>query len=86
MKAMKLVFTFFLIFVISHGHAKQTCGKPYNSIFAFGDSYTDTGNYVAMQGSGPGVWIDNPPYGETFFGHPTGRCSDGRLIIDFICK
>ncbi|CAL5095701.1 unnamed protein product [Urochloa decumbens] len=55
------------------------------SMFTFGDSYIDTGNLVIMAKtvSFP-VWNDKPPYGITFFGRPTGRFSDGRVIIDFI--
>ncbi|XP_044959209.1 GDSL esterase/lipase At1g28600-like isoform X2 [Hordeum vulgare subsp. vulgare] len=52
-----------------------SCGC-FKRIFAFGDSIIDTGNF--RTGS---MWM--PPYGGTYFHHPTGRCSDGRLIIDF---
>ncbi|XP_031130658.1 GDSL esterase/lipase At1g28610-like [Ipomoea triloba] len=63
----------------------------YTSIFGFGDSITDTGNYISLISKGllPLDEIPNcsvPPYGETFFHHPTGRCSDGKLIIDFIAE
>ncbi|KAL5226928.1 hypothetical protein ABZP36_015193 [Zizania latifolia] len=59
----------------------------YTSIFSFGDSYTDTGNFVIISGpTTPELAMTKPPYGMTFFGHPTGRISDGRLIIDFIAE
>nr|GMD34304.1 GDSL esterase/lipase At1g28580-like [Ipomoea batatas] len=60
----------------------------YTSIFAFGDSLSDTGNYISLTSNGllqydgiPSCSV--PPYGETFFHHPTGRCSDGRVINRF---
>lgn len=30
--------------------------------------------------------VSNPPYGQTFFHHPTNRYSDGRLVIDFVSQ
>ncbi|KAK3138314.1 hypothetical protein QOZ80_5AG0367240 [Eleusine coracana subsp. coracana] len=56
------------------------------SMFTLGDSYIDTGNAPVMFAPVMPVWIDNPPYGQTFFGHPSGRFSDGRVIIDFVAE
>ncbi|XP_018685648.2 GDSL esterase/lipase At5g45910-like isoform X2 [Musa acuminata AAA Group] len=53
-----------------------SCSQQYNAIFSFGDSLSDTGNVV----------IAGLPYGMTFFGRATGRCSNGRLVIDFIAE
>ncbi|CAN6288285.1 unnamed protein product [Urochloa humidicola] len=53
-------------------------------IFSFGDSLTDTGNALRILGSR--ATISRPPYGETFFGRPSGRASDGRIMIDFIAE
>ncbi|XP_059663977.1 GDSL esterase/lipase At1g28570-like isoform X2 [Cornus florida] len=60
----------------------------YTSIISFGDSLADTGNYLhytQYSHSTPPNFAF-PPYGETYFHRPTGRCSDGRLIIDFIAQ
>jgi hypothetical protein len=54
----------------------------YTGVLSFGDSLADTGNELARTGGGGVASV--PPYGETFFGHPTGRSSDGRLVPDFI--
>ncbi|KAK4259670.1 hypothetical protein QN277_005978 [Acacia crassicarpa] len=59
---------------------------PYTSIFSFGDSLADTGNLFFISQPPHLHHCCRPPYGETYFGHPTGRCSDGRLIIDFIAE
>ncbi|XP_024535524.1 GDSL esterase/lipase At3g48460 [Selaginella moellendorffii] len=62
------------------------------AMFVFGDSYLDVGNKAALypqvfQQPIPPVIISNePPYGQTFFGHATGRFSDGRMISDFLAE
>ncbi|WJX87629.1 acetylajmaline esterase [Trifolium repens] len=53
---------------------------PYEAIFNFCDSISDTGNALKSFGS------INSPYGSTYFKHPAGRLSNGRLIIDFIAE
>ncbi|XP_071721214.1 GDSL esterase/lipase At1g28580-like [Rutidosis leptorrhynchoides] len=60
----------------------------YTSIISFGDSLADTGNLknlVTIGHTKPSNCMFLP-YGETFFHKPTGRCSNGRLIIDFIAR
>jgi hypothetical protein len=56
------------------------CNKP-AVLFVFGDSNSDTGGLV----SGLGFPV-NLPNGRTFFHRSTGRLSDGRLVIDLLCK
>ncbi|KAL0393411.1 UNVERIFIED_CONTAM: GDSL esterase/lipase LIP-4 [Sesamum latifolium] len=57
------------------------CSRKTSVIFNFGDSNSDTGGFVA------GVGLDFAyPYGRAFFRRPTGRASDGRLLIDFLCE
>ncbi|EFJ27798.1 hypothetical protein SELMODRAFT_70988, partial [Selaginella moellendorffii] len=50
-------------------------------IIIFGDSLSDTGASANVFPSNPG---NQSPYGITYPGSPTGRFSDGRLIIDYI--
>ncbi|KAG6552133.1 hypothetical protein Mapa_006442 [Marchantia paleacea] len=54
------------------------------AIFSFGDGQFDTGGLSATF---PTILhYDHPPYGQTYFQKPTGRHSDGRLMIDFLAE
>ncbi|KAK8996077.1 hypothetical protein V6N11_076326 [Hibiscus sabdariffa] len=64
--------------VNSNAQGSISCGFP--AIYNFGDSNSDTGGISAALNE------ILPPNGETFFGHPAGRASDGRLIVDFIAE
>ncbi|KAJ4804893.1 GDSL esterase/lipase [Rhynchospora pubera] len=75
--AMLLLFSALLLFAPPMGTAEIDFNYP--AVFNFGDSNSDTGGRVAS-----GLESISPPYGETFFGRPSGRFCDGRLIIDFL--
>ncbi|KAJ3686286.1 hypothetical protein LUZ61_015450 [Rhynchospora tenuis] len=72
-----LIFSVYF-FTISHS-------QDYNAIFSFGDSLSDAGNLV-VNGAPKELTTAKKPYGMTYFGKPTGRCSDGRLVVDFLAE
>lgn len=78
-----LLISFFTFGFLENVAASNLSPHPYEAIFNFGDSLSDTGNFLASGALAFPV-IGKLPYGETFFKHATGRCSDGRLIVDFI--
>ncbi|KAF7021782.1 hypothetical protein CFC21_034674 [Triticum aestivum] len=60
-------------------------GQNYTSMFSFGDSLTDTGNLLVSSPLSFNI-VGRFPYGMTYFHRPTGRCSDGRLVVDFLAQ
>nr|WBQ21364.1 DACX1 [Dendrocalamus farinosus] len=63
------------------GDRKKKAAAGEVVLFNFGDSNSDTGGVAAVMG----IHIA-PPEGRAYFHHPTGRLSDGRVILDFICE
>ncbi|XP_009601721.1 GDSL esterase/lipase At1g28600-like [Nicotiana tomentosiformis] len=73
-----------IILVLNFFQATEGC---FNSIISFGDSLADTGNRLHLsQNKTLLPHFAVRPYGETFFHRPTGRFSDGRIVIDFIAE
>ncbi|KAH7845576.1 hypothetical protein Vadar_003670 [Vaccinium darrowii] len=68
----------------SNAHTLITCN--FDQIYQLGDSISDTGNLIREQPIGAATAFASFPYGETFFKNATGRCSNGRLMIDFIAN
>lgn len=71
--------------VVATSNDHLTILRPkFSSILVFGDSTVDTGNnnYIKTLAKG-----NHLPYGRDFPGQvPTGRFSDGKLVIDFLAS
>ncbi|XP_077212834.1 GDSL esterase/lipase At3g48460-like [Tasmannia lanceolata] len=74
------LFYFFISVYPSLSLPPSTYEGMFSKIYAFGDSSTDTGNCIEL------LPYLNPPYGMTTFGKPSGRWSDGYLVLDFLAK
>ncbi|KAG8093899.1 hypothetical protein GUJ93_ZPchr0012g19301 [Zizania palustris] len=65
--------------------AVMAAAQKYSALYNFGDSITDTGN-LCTNGKPSQITFTQPPYGQTYFGSPTCRCSDGRVVVDFLAS
>ncbi|CAD6244249.1 unnamed protein product [Miscanthus lutarioriparius] len=64
--------------------------RRYNAMFSFGDSVAETGN-ICIVSSNNSTELDvltctHPPYGMTYFGKPSCRWSNGRVVVDLIAQ
>ncbi|KAL1204593.1 GDSL esterase/lipase [Cardamine amara subsp. amara] len=82
MKLVSLILSTLLATIVS---SDSQC-RSFKSIISFGDSIADTGNLLGLSDRNHLPVTAFPPYGETFFHHPTGRSCDGRIIMDFIAE
>lgn len=77
-----------LLFSIGFGScgSDQTLSSRTAALFIFGDSTVDPGNNNHIT-TIPENQAHYEPYGKNgFFETPTGRFSDGRIIVDYIGK
>lgn len=86
-KSSRILNFLFLHIILVHPIYGSTCANApvFDSIYQFGDSLSDTGNFMRED---PTSSCSKLPYGQgvDFFDHPTGRCSDGLLIVDFFAR
>ncbi|KAL3643498.1 hypothetical protein CASFOL_014313 [Castilleja foliolosa] len=83
---MVIAYLIILILLKSSLATSKPVSGCFESIVSFGDSLADTGNQILLRPADDLPRSAHPPYGRTFFHRPTGRCSDGRLVIDFIAQ
>uniref|UniRef100_M8BFR5 GDSL esterase/lipase n=1 Tax=Aegilops tauschii TaxID=37682 RepID=M8BFR5_AEGTA len=65
------------------GYWVQPMGDEAGGMPPFPKKITGTGN-LCTSGKPTAITFTQPPYGETYFGTPTCRCSDDRVIVDFL--
>lgn len=81
---MKLLFLVILALFSSVPRGLHALNPQVDAIYQFGDSISDTGNLIREDPIGSHSAFARLPYGQNFFPKPTGRCSNGLLMIDFI--
>ncbi|XP_047964955.1 GDSL esterase/lipase At5g08460-like [Salvia hispanica] len=81
---MKVAFLWILIIAASLALEANGDATKYTAMYVFGDSLTDAGNNKYFIDSI--AKADHLPYGIDFSGGPTGRFSNGKILVDFIAE
>ncbi|KAL1803749.1 hypothetical protein ACET3Z_032396 [Daucus carota] len=88
----KAFFSTFLVLIISLFSTANAASHPglnlfrnckFDKIFQFGDSLSDTGNLLHER---PFDMSGKLPYGRSYHNRPTGRYSNGLIVIDYIAS
>ncbi|KAG8089889.1 hypothetical protein GUJ93_ZPchr0011g28520 [Zizania palustris] len=77
-----MVLAVVVVVVVVERPAAVVAACSVSAIYSFGDSIADTGNLLREGAVGTFASIGSYPYGQSLR-RPTGRCSDGLLIIDY---
>ncbi|KAK7328682.1 hypothetical protein VNO77_22799 [Canavalia gladiata] len=81
-----VVFITLIQFITSRSFSTSQSSTTTKAFFIFGDSTVDSGNNNYINTT-PENKADYKPYGKNgYFEEPTGRFSDGRVIVDFIAE
>ncbi|CAN7093865.1 unnamed protein product, partial [Brassica rapa subsp. narinosa] len=73
-----------LLFIFSTSYYCCKLGNAVSgSIISFGDSIADTGNLLGLSDPNHFPHVAFPPYGETFFHHPTGHETNRRITDNY---
>ncbi|KAL3698770.1 hypothetical protein R1sor_012846 [Riccia sorocarpa] len=75
------LYAFISVLVVGSNSAAAQVTPPF---IVFGDSTVDTGNNNYINTT-KDFLANFPPYGQKYFDKPTGRFSNGRLFVDFLC-
>ncbi|BFI08491.1 hypothetical protein MPTK1_2g22360 [Marchantia polymorpha subsp. ruderalis] len=76
-----LLSTLFSFLIVATRSAAQVTPP----LIVFGDSTVDTGNNNYINTT-EDFLANFPPFGKDYFDKPTGRFSNGRVYVDFICE
>ena len=58
-------------------------GQQFTAMYVYGDSLVDNGNNNYLNAQAKANFL---PYGIDFYQGPTGRFTNGKTIIDFLCN
>lgn len=81
-KTSKIINFVVLFYALIHARLASSA-QQFTAMYVFGDSLVDNGNNNYLDAQAKANFL---PYGIDFYLGPTGRFTNGKTIIDFLCN